>query len=80
MKLSEYEDKVLKAFDKRNTDIDIVVIYTRVYGDPGHLTSRECQQKLAPMFARINEKLAGKGYVEPGEKKRTYRYTNKKRS
>lgn len=74
MKLSPHQNKVLSAFDKKNTDIDIVVLYTRIYGDPGHLTARECQQKLAPLFSALNQKI-GKGIIEPGELKRTYRYT-----
>lgn len=73
---TEHQDKVLNAFDKRDTDIDIVTIYTRVYGDPGHITAREMQQKLAPSFSVINGKLP-KGRIEPGEVKRTYRLRSK---
>lgn len=72
-KLSAHQELTLQAFDKKNTDIDIAVLYTRVYGDPGHLSAREMQQKLAPTFSAINEKLA-KGKLEPGDTKRTYRY------
>lgn len=70
--LSKHQANVLCAFTKNNKDIDIAVIYTRVYGDPGEMTAREMQQKLAPTFSEINKKL--KGRIEPGETKRTYRY------
>lgn len=76
-KLSEHQQKVLAAFDKKNTDIDIAVVYTRVYGDPGHATVRDMQQKLAPTFSAINEKITG--VIEPGIVKRTYRYSSKRK-
>lgn len=72
-RLTEHQKKVLATFDKKNTDIDIAVLYTRIYGDPGHISAREMQQKLAPTFKVINEKLA-KGSIEPGDTKRTYRF------
>lgn len=72
-KLSDFQNRVLKAFDAKNKDIDIAVLYVRVYGDPGHMSARAMQQKLAPTFSAINDKLK-KGCIEPGEMKRTYRY------
>mgnify|MGYP000039898570 CR=1 FL=1 len=69
---SEHQQNVLEAFDVMNMDVDIMVIYTRVYGDPGQLTTRECQQKLAPTFAEINRK-SNDIFIEPGDLKRTYR-------
>lgn len=73
-KLSIHQQKAIGAFIPSNTDIDIAVLYTRVYGDPGVLSAREMQQKLAPTFAAVNEKLAKvESVIEPGEKKRTYR-------
>lgn len=75
--LSTHQEKTLKAFDPKETDIDIAVLYTRVYGDPGSMSVREMQQKLAPTFAAINEKLTGKR-IEPGELKRTYRLAKKR--
>jgi len=71
--LSQHQQKVLDAFDKNDTDIDIATLYTRVYGDPGHLSAREMQQKLGPTFKAINEKMDRPRLV-PGEIKRTYRY------
>lgn len=70
--LSAHQSNVLSAFDRKDKDYDIAVLYTRVYGDPGHMTAREMQQKLAPTFSEINRKLV-KGIIEPGETKRTYR-------
>jgi hypothetical protein len=70
--LSDHQAKVLAAFEDQDRDFDIAVLYTRVYGDPGALTAREMQQKLAPIFSEINRKLCS-GNIEPGEKKRTYR-------
>lgn len=69
---TEHQQKVLDAFDVRDTDIDIVTIYTRVYGDAGELMARDCLQKLAPTFFAINQR-SDKLHIEPGEKKRTYR-------
>lgn len=71
-KLTAHQQKVVEAFDTKNTDIDIVTIYTRVYGDAGELMARDCQQKLAPTFAEINSRCHDI-HIEPGEKKRTYR-------
>lgn len=74
MILTKHQEKILKAFDALNTDIDIVVLYTRIYGDPGLMTVRDMQMKLAPQFAVMNKKL--EGLIELGEIKRTYRYTH----
>jgi hypothetical protein len=79
--LSAHQQKVLAAFTRKDTDIDIVVLYMRVYDFPKHYPSvREMQQKLAPTFKQINDKLyADKGaylLIEPGNIKRTYRLSN----
>ena len=71
-KLTEFQEKVVSSFGEKNTDVDIVVIYTRVYGDPGTLTARECLMKLAPTFAEINERSLSL-HIEPGDLRRTYR-------
>ena len=70
--LSKHQQKTLDAFDPTETDIDIAVLYTRVYGDPGSMSVRKMQQKLAPTFKAINDKLKRRR-IEPGEIKRTYR-------
>lgn len=75
---TEHQRMVVEAFDMKNRDIDIVVLYTRVYGDPGQLTARECQQKLAPTFAEINKRSLVI-HIEPGDLKRTYRCSTSKR-
>lgn len=77
-KLSEHQQKAVDAFKPKGKDIDIVVLYTRVYGDPGQLTAREMQQKLAPTFSAINEKLTD-SLIEPGALKRTYRFSKIKK-
>ncbi len=77
-KLSEHQNATLKAICPVNTDIDVAVIFTRVYGDPGSMSARAMQQKLAPTFSAINDKLAVDGcFIEPGETKRTYRFSTK---
>lgn len=73
--LSDHQVNVLAAFEMNDKDYDIAVLYTRVYGDPGDMTARQMQQKLAPTFSAINDKMK-KGRIEPGEKKRTYRYNS----
>ena len=72
IELTEHQKDVVAAFKIKNKDIDIVVLYTRIYGDPGRLTARECQQKLAPTFAEINRRSEVL-HIEPGDLKRTYR-------
>lgn len=76
-KLTEFQQKVVDAFTEKNTDIDIVVVYTRVYGDPGTLTARECLQKMGPTFAEINLRSDAL-HIEPGERRRTYRCSTPK--
>lgn len=77
-KLSDHQRKTLDALHPINTDIDVAVVYTRVYGDPGSQSARTMQQKLAPTFSAINEKLVSrKVKIEPGETKRTYRFSTK---
>lgn len=76
-KLSVHQKKVLDAFHRKNTDIDIVILFMRVYDYPATKqwpSVRSMQQKLAPSFAEINKKLK-RGRVEPGQIKRTYRYS-----
>jgi hypothetical protein len=77
--LSPNEQKVWAAFDKRETDIDIAVLYMRVYGDPSSaMTSRDMQMRLGPVFRSINKKLAkarASITIQPGVIKRTYRIT-----
>lgn len=76
-KLTVFQEKVVEAFSDKNTDIDIVTIYNRVYGDPGVLTARECLQKLAPTFAEINSRSLVL-HIEPGDRRRTYRCSTPK--
>lgn len=79
MKLTEHQQRVREAFDREETDIDVAVIYTRVYGDAGHLNVRQMQMKLAPSFAALNNKLKEAGSklkVQVGVVKRTYRLTS----
>lgn len=76
--VSVHQQKVLDAFHALDTDIDIVVLYTRVYGDPGQLSVREMQQRLAPTFRLINTRLPN-CRIELGDVKRTYRRTTKKK-
>lgn len=80
MKLSAHQEKVVSAFDEKDKDIPIGRLFMRVYGhDEWQKRSvREMQQKLAPIFADINVKLEGKAVIEPGELKRTYRYSIKR--
>ncbi len=78
-KLSELETKVLNAFVTPDTDIDIVAIYLRVYGQSNrHILTpvRSMQMKLAPAINRINNKISGAAIVV-GEAKRTYRLDTK---
>lgn len=76
--LSPHQVKILSAFDQDDVDYDIVVLYTRVYGDPGGLNARDMQQKLAPIFSAINSKLM-RGRIELGIVKRTYRFASGRR-
>ena len=67
MKFTVTQEKVLRAFTEKDTDIDIVVLYNRIYGDPGTKSVREMQQRLAPCFVSINGKL-DKAYAKCVEK------------
>jgi hypothetical protein len=73
IKLSNQQQKTIEAFNPTDTDLDIAVIYQRVFGDAGVMNSREMQQALAPVFARINGKIK-EARIEPGVARRTYRY------
>lgn len=66
-----YDSVCLHGFD---VDIPIVRLWVAVHGQnpPSHYSNRDMQQKLAPLFRRINEKLAAVKIV-PGELKQTYR-------
>jgi len=79
MTLTAVQLKALAAFTPDNQDIDIVVLYARIYGDPGVKTVREMQMKLAPLFRNVNARLKGKT-IELGEMKRTYRLTVSKKA
>lgn len=64
---------------KHNREVTIEQLYMAVYGDAQDdlfrpLTNRTMQLKLAPMFKRINQKLAGEKIV-PGDTKQTYKLT-----
>lgn len=82
MNFTVHQQRVLDAFSKKDTDVAIGKIYAHVYDLPlkhvcaGH-TVREMQQKLAPTFKVINDKLykANGTYllIEPGNTKQTYR-------
>lgn len=74
--LTEHQQKVLAAFDKREEDIAISIIFMRVYGhgewQKVGQTVRAMQQKLAPTFRVLNNKLENMEIV-PGYYKNTYR-------
>lgn len=70
---SEHQVRVFDAFHIKDTDINIAVLYYRVYGDPGRLTIRDMQQKLAPTFDAMNKKWFNGWKIVPGETKQTYR-------
>lgn len=61
MSLSELQEKVVKSFGSNGDEIDIVVLYNRIYGDPERMTVREMYQKLGPLFARTNNALRNDG-------------------
>lgn len=75
--LSKHQEKVVSAFDKKDEDITISLIYMRVYGHAEWQragTKRNMQQKLAPAFRDINEKITPARII-PGFLKGTYRYS-----
>lgn len=82
-KLTELQQKVFDVLDEKpNFDIPLAVLYDVAYGDShnhsGVTTSRDMQQKMGPLFSRINGKLK-RGRIIPGQLKRTYRLdTNRK--
>jgi hypothetical protein len=82
-KLTDMQQRVFDLLDERpGTDIALVELYKAVYSD-GQAdlfppTNRDMQQKMGPLFARINAKLH-RGRIEPGKVKRTYRLTIKKK-
>lgn len=82
-KLTELQQKVFDLLDaKPNTDVALADLYSVVYGDGQRdlfpPTNRDMQQKMGPLFARINAKLK-RGRIEPGVIKQTYRLTPKKK-
>jgi hypothetical protein len=82
-KLTELQQKVFDLLDtKPNTDVALADLYNAVYGggqsDLFPPTNRDMQQKMGPLFARINTKLK-RGRIEPGIIKQTYRLNTKKK-
>lgn len=75
--LSAHQQKLFDAFTKKNLDIDIDILFGRLYKLDVALSPRQMQQRLAPTIKAINEKLrTAKGtylLIEPGNLKRTYR-------
>lgn len=80
MKLSTMQQRVYDAFARRGYDIDIGIVTLFALAYPGQTLAgwkpRDMQQRLAPLFWRINEKLSA-GRIEPGKLKQTYRLTRK---
>lgn len=76
IELTEHQQKVLAAFDKKNEDISISLLFMRVYGHyewrKKGMTVRKMQQKLAPTFKVLNNKLENMEIVT-GHLKNTYR-------
>ena len=82
-KLTELQQKVFDLLDaKPNTDVALVDLYAAAYqnaqADMFPPLNRDMQQKMGPLFARINAKLK-RGRIEPGQIKQTYRLTIKKK-
>lgn len=83
MKLTTLQQRVFDLLDKKpGTDIPMADLYEAAYPDalPQLFPSwqnRDMQQKMGPLFARINKKLK-RGVIEPGQLKQTYRLTIKK--
>lgn len=81
-KLTELQQKVFDLLDaKPNTDVPLADLYSTVYSEGQSSlfppSNRDMQQKMGPLFARINTKLK-RGRIEPGMLKQTYRLTIKK--
>lgn len=74
--LTDMQTTVLAAFDKREEDISISILYMRVYGlhewRKTGTTTRAMQQRLGPHFKKLNAKIQGMEIV-PGYFKNTYR-------
>jgi len=78
-KLTEHQEEVLNAVLPLDTDKPIRDIYMTVYGDPSdNMSVRNMQQKLAPTFKAINEKISNVKII-PGKLKQTYRVIRKGR-
>lgn len=80
-KLSELQSRVFRLLSKKpNTDVPIQELFLAAYPlDASSTFVRDMQQKLAPLLARINGKLK-RGRIEPGQMKRTYRLTIRRRA
>lgn len=68
-------------FERPNTDVSIHTLYCAAYvrglnPKPLPKSTREAQQKLGPVIARINSKLRN-ARIEPGRIKQTYRINTK---
>lgn len=82
-KLTTLQQKVFDLLDKKpNTDVPLADLFEAAY--PNRIPqlfqtweNRDMQQKMGPLFARINRKLK-RGKIEPGMMKQTYRLTIKK--
>ncbi len=76
-KLTELQQRVFNLLDtKPNTDVPLKTLYDEAYEPDLFVSSRDMQQKMGPLFARINAKLK-RGRIVPGELKRTYRLDTK---
>lgn len=77
---TEQQQTIYDAFSIKDKDYDIVTLYTRVFGDPGELSVRAMQQRLAPRFRRFNSFLEkiGNERIILGDLKRTYRLSTVK--
>lgn len=87
-KLTPLQQKIFSLLDaKPNTDVMISTLYHEAFGDTDMvhpdgsyssvvLDTRDMQQRLGPLLARINLKLK-RGRIVPGALKRTYRLDTK---
>lgn len=76
MKLSPQQQRVWTTFQEVpfDTDVPIAKLYERMGKNTLRDTpSRVQQQRVGSVIARINALIAGKGRIEPGRLKRTYR-------
>lgn len=74
--MTPFQQRVVDAFGGTDTEVDIVVLYHRIYGDPGEMDVRAIYQRLSPAFMRTNRALKKLGglRIEPGAiLKRTYK-------